>query len=86
MMVTKIFFLTARGGGNAEYAWQNAEAGANKVFEELYARPFAKAIDEVLKKKVPNANLSVPIKKVSGRLISPFNISCTDDDGSPRYP
>jgi hypothetical protein len=62
MMVTTILRLTARGGGNVEYDWQNAKAGANKVIEELYARPFAKAIDEVLNKKVPNTNLSVPIK------------------------
>jgi hypothetical protein len=85
MLVTAIIRRAARGGSTKE-VWENAEAGANKVFEELCVGFFTKAIDEVLNKKVPNANLSVPIKKVSGRLMRPSNISCTDDDGSLRYP
>jgi hypothetical protein len=71
---------------STEQGWQNAEREADSVFEEWCVGPFTKAIDEVLNKKVPNANLSVPIKKVSGRLFSSFDISCTDDDGSLRYP
>jgi hypothetical protein len=85
MLVTPIIRRAPRGG-STEQVWQNAEEDANKVFEVLCAGPFTKAIDEVLNKRVPNANLSVPIKKVSGRLMSPFDISCTDDDRSLRYP
>jgi hypothetical protein len=85
MLVTPIIRRTPRGG-STEQVWQNAEREANKVFEELCINPLTKAIDEMLNKKPPNANLSVPIKKVSGRLMSPFDISCIDDDGSLRYP
>jgi len=85
MLVTPIIRRPARGG-STEQVWQNAEREANKVFEELCVGYITKAIDEVLNKKVPNANLSVPIKKVSGRLMSPFDFSCTDNDGSLRYP
>ena len=84
MLVTPIIHRAPRGG-STEQVWQNAEREANKVFEVLCIGPFTKAIDEVLSKKVPNANLSVPIK-VSGRLMSHFDISCTDDDCSLRYP
>jgi hypothetical protein len=87
MLVTSIIRRAPRGGSTKpEQVWQNAEREANKVFEELCVGPFTKAIDEVLSRKVPNANLSVPIKKVSGRLMSPFDFSCTDDDRSLRYP
>jgi hypothetical protein len=85
MLVTPIIRRAARGG-STEQVWQNAEREANRVFEELCVGYITKAIDEVLNKKVPNANLSVPIKKVSGRLMSPFDFSCTDNDGSLRYP
>jgi hypothetical protein len=85
MLVTPIIRRAVRGG-STEQVWQNAEREANKVFEELCVSYITKAIDEVLNKKVPNANLSVPIKKVSGRLMSPFDFSCTDNDGSLRYP
>ncbi len=85
MLVTRIIRRAPRGG-STEQVWQNAEREADKEFEVLCVGPFTKAIDKVLNKKVPNVNLSVPIKKVSGRLISPFDISCTDDDGSLRHP
>jgi hypothetical protein len=85
MLVTPIIRRAVRGG-STEQVWQNAEREANKVFEELCVSYITKAIDEVLNKKVPNANLSVPIKKVSSRLMSPFDFSCTDNDGSLRYP
>jgi hypothetical protein len=70
---------------STEQGWQNAEREADKEFGKLCVGPFTKAINEVLNKKVPNANLSVPIKKVSGRFMSLFDISCTDDDRSLRY-
>src|SRR5450755_826390 len=60
MLVTPIIHRAPRGG-STEQVWQNAEREANKVFEVLCIGPFTKAIDEVLSKKVPNANLSVPI-------------------------
>jgi hypothetical protein len=82
ILVTPIIRRAVRGG-STEQVWQNAEREANK---ELCVGYITKAIDEVLNKKVPNANLSVPIKKVSGRLMSPFDFSCTDNDGSLRYP
>ena len=88
-LVTGIIRRVARGaprGRITEEVWQNAEREAGKEFEELCIGPFTKAIDKVLNKKVPNVNLSVPIKKVSGRLMSPFDISCTDEDGYLRYP
>jgi len=85
MLVTTMIRRAPRGG-NTKQVWQNAEMEANKVFEVLCIGPLTKAIDEMLNKKLPNANLSVPIKKVSGRLMSPFDISCTDEDGSLRYP
>ena len=83
ILVASILF-DAGPGGNIEHA----EREANEVFEVSCVRPFMKAIDEVLNKKVANVNLSVPIKKVSGRFImmSPFDISCTDDGGSIRWP
>jgi hypothetical protein len=81
MLVTRIIFRATRSGSD-EQVWENAEREANSVFEELCVVP----IDEMLNREVPNANLSVPIKKVSGRLMSPFDISGTDGDGSPRYP
>jgi len=84
MLVTQIIRRAPRGG-SAEQAWQNAEMVANEKFEELCVGPFTKAVDE-LNKKVPNVNLSVPIKKVSGRFMSPFDIGCTNDDGSLRCP
>ena len=84
MLVTPIIRRAPRGGSTEE-VWQNAEKEADKKFEELCVGPFKKAIDEVLKKKAPNTNLSVPIKKVSGRVKSPFDISCTDGDGSLCY-
>ncbi len=83
MLVTRIIRRAPRGG-STEQVWQNAEREADKEFEVLCIGPFTKAIDEVLNKKVPNVNLSVPIKKVSGRLIRPFDISCTDDDAILR--
>ena len=71
---------------STEQGWQNVEREAEKKFEELCIGPFTEAIDEVLNKEVPNANLSVPIKKVSTRrLMNPFDTSCTDDAGSLRY-
>jgi hypothetical protein len=73
MLVTPIIRRAARGG-STEQVWQNAEREANKVFEELCVGYITKAIDEVPNKKVPNANLSVPIKKVPGWLMSPFDI------------
>jgi hypothetical protein len=79
MLVTPLIRRAVRGG-STEQVWQNAEREANKVFEELCVGYITKAINEVLNKKVPNANLSVPIKKVSGRLMSPFDFSCTDND------
>ena len=84
LLVTRMIRRAARGG-STEQVWQNAEREANKDFEVLCVGPFMKAVDEVLDKKVPNANLSVPIK-VSGRLMSPFDISRADDNGSLRYP
>jgi hypothetical protein len=89
VVFTKYDFLVTRmirrapRGGSTEEVWENAEREANKEFEVLCVDPF---VDEVLNKKVPNANRSVPIKKVSGRLMSPFDISCADDGGSLRYP
>jgi hypothetical protein len=71
MLVTRKIRRAARGG-STEQVWQNAEREANQEFEVLCVGPFTKAIDQVLNKKVPNANLSVPIKKVSGRLTSPL--------------
>ena len=86
MLVTEIIFKGDLDD-STEQGWQNAEREADKAFERLCIGPLTKAIEEVLNKKVPNANLSVPpIKKVSGRLMSPFDTSCTDDDGSLRYP
>jgi hypothetical protein len=87
MLVTRIIRHVARVG-STEQVYQNAEREANKLFDELCVGPLTKAINGVLNTNVPNANLSVPIKKVSGRLMSPFDISCTDDhdDGSLRYP
>jgi hypothetical protein len=85
MLVTEIIY-EGNLDESTEQGWQNAEREADRVFEELCVGPFTKAIDEVPNKKVPNANLSVPIKQVSGKLMSPFDISCTDDDGSLRYP
>ena len=85
MLVTEIIY-EGDLDGSTEQGWQNAEREAEMVFKELCIGPFTKAIDKVLNKKIPNANLSVPIKKVSGRLMSPFDTSCTDDDGSLRYP
>jgi len=52
---------------STEQGWQNAEREADKEFGKLCVGPFTKAINEVLNKKVPNANLSVPINKVSGQ-------------------
>jgi hypothetical protein len=85
MLVTAIILRAPRGGGT-EQVWQNAEREANEVFEVLCVGPLTQAINVVLNKELPNANLSVPIKKVSGRLMSPFDISCTDGDVSLRYP
>ena len=83
MLVTPIIRRAARGG-STEQIWQNAEREANKLFEASCIGPLTKAIDKVLNKDVPNANLLVPIKKVSGKLMSPFDV--TDDDGSLCYP
>ena len=84
MLVTEIIYEGDLDGGT-EQGWQNAEREAEMEFKELCIGPFTKAIDKVLNKKIPNANLSVPIKKVSGRLMGPFDTSCTDDAGSLRY-
>ena len=73
MLVTPIIRRTALGG-STEQVWQNAEREANQKFEELCVGHFTKTIAEVLNKKVPNANPSVPIMKVSGRLIIPFDV------------
>jgi predicted GTPase len=62
MLVTRIIFRAARSGSD-EQVWENAEREANSVFDKLCVVP----IHEVLNKEVPNANLSVPIKKVSGQ-------------------
>ena len=84
MLVTQIIRRAARRG-STEQIWQNAEREANKLFEAYCTGPLTKAIDEVLNKKVPNSNLSVPITKVSGILMSPFDVCCVDDDGSLCY-
>jgi hypothetical protein len=81
VLVTRIIFRDTQSGSD-EQVQENAEREANRAFEELCVVP----IHEVLNREVPNANQSVPFKKVSGRLMSPFDISGTDDDGSPRYP
>jgi len=66
MLVTEIIY-EGNLDESTEQGWQNAEREADRVFEELCVGPFTKAIDEVPNKKVPNANLSVPIKQVSGQ-------------------
>ena len=81
-----IYWLRQYFDASPGWSTEHAKREANEAFEG--SSIITKAIDEVLNKKVTNVSLSMFIMEVSGRFIvmSPFDISCTDNNGSLHYP